>query len=172
MTRKALIICDMLNDFVQPGAPLEVPGARSIIPAIQREIETARNENIPIIYINDSHHEDDPEMNVWPLHAIKNTPGAEVVEELAPSDIDIIVEKTRYDGFYETDLDARLQSLTIEELILTGVCTEICIHYTGSSAIVRGYQVQVPDDCVAGLNEDNVRSAMNMLKVVLQPKKN
>ncbi|RJP18819.1 MAG: cysteine hydrolase [Candidatus Omnitrophota bacterium] len=172
MNKKALLICDMLNDFVRKGAPLEAPGATDIIPNIRREMENARRDKVPIIYICDSHVSDDPEMNVWPLHAIKGTNGAEIIAELAPDRNDIIIEKTRYDAFYQTNLEAKLQQLQITEIILTGVCTEICIHYTGSSAIMRGYRVAVPEDCVAGLEDANASAALCMLKRVLQPQMN
>ncbi len=170
MIKKALLVCDMVNDFVQKGAPLEVPGAREIIPNIQREIERAKKEGIPIVYINDSHIPNDPEMSIWPLHAIKGTEGAKVVSELAPQDGDIVVEKTRYDAFYRTNLEEILLQLEVSELIITGVCTEICVHYTGASAIMRDFTVSVPEDCVAGLNEKTSSASLQMLNEVLQSK--
>lgn len=167
---KALFIIDMLNDFILSGAPLEVPGGRDIVPNIQREIKQAHDEGYPVLYVNDSHAPDDAEFQVWPIHAVKGTPGARVVEELAPTESDIIIEKTRYDGFYETRLDEHLKALKITHLILTGVCTEICIQYTGASAIMRGYKVLVPPDCVSALSPENGTVALTMLTHVLQPK--
>ncbi|HOJ60660.1 MAG TPA: isochorismatase family cysteine hydrolase [bacterium] len=169
MPQKALLICDMLNDFIQPGAPLEVPGGRNLIPAIQREMEKARREGTPIIYVCDSHGPGDPELNVWPPHALKGTPGAEIIPELQPREDDLLVEKTRYDAFYNTGLESILRSLGVIDIILTGVCTEICIHYTGVGAIQRGFRVLVPEDCVHGLSEADSASALRMLKQVLQP---
>ena len=169
MGKKALLICDMLNDFIQPGAPLEVPGGRNLIPAIRREMEKARAEGMPIIYVCDSHVPGDPELNVWPPHAMKGTTGAEILPELQPREEDLIVEKTRYDAFYNTSLESILRSLGVTDMILTGVCTEICIHYTGVGAIQRGFRVHVPEDCVHGLSETESASALRMLKQVLQP---
>lgn len=167
---KALLIIDMLNDFIQTGAPLEVPGGRGIILNIQREINKAHDEGYPVFYANDSHAPDDAEFNIWPRHAVKGTPGAQVVEKLIPSEHDIIIEKTRYDGFYATPLDEQLKALDITDIILTGVCTEICIQYTGASAIMRGFKVHVPPDCVSALSKENGTAALNMLTHVLQPK--
>lgn len=170
MSHHAFIITDMLNDFVRQDAPLYVPGVESIIPNLQREIVQARNEGMPIIYINDSHSPEDEEMNVWPPHAMAGTPGADIIPELAPQDEDLIIEKHYYDGFYKTGLDATLKSLQIKEITIAGVCTEICVHYTASSAIVRGYKVHVLPDCVHGLNETNAKSALDMICHVLQPR--
>ncbi|MEW6234428.1 MAG: isochorismatase family cysteine hydrolase [Candidatus Omnitrophota bacterium] len=169
MIQKAIIVSDMLNDFVIDGAPLQVPGAQNIIPNIQREMEKARREGTPVFYLCDSHAPGDPELAVWPPHAMKGTRGAEIVEELAPREGDVVIEKTRYDGFYLTDLEEQLRARGVSELILTGVCTEICVHYTGASALMRGFKVTVPDDCVQGLSAENAKSALNMLMRVLQP---
>ncbi len=169
MGNKALLICDMLNDFVQEGAPLEVPGVRKIVPNIRREMDKAHEQGVPVIFICDSHTADDPELAVWPPHAMKGSAGEEIIPELAPSKNDIIIPKTRYEGFYNTNLNETLRSLQVEDVILTGVATEICIHYTGASAIMRGYRVIVPEDCVCGIDETNAASALSMLKEVLQP---
>ena len=59
MSKKALLIIDMLKDFLLPGAPLEVPAARAIIPNIKKMIEEAHKLNIPIIYLCDRHKPDD-----------------------------------------------------------------------------------------------------------------
>lgn len=71
MPKEALLIIDMLNDFVLQGAPLEVP----VIRAIKREIEAARKEGKPVIYVCDTHEPDDKEFSKfgWPAHAVKGT---------------------------------------------------------------------------------------------------
>ena len=79
--KKALLITDMLNDFIQPWAPLVVPGGQDIIPNIRHEIKKAHDEGYPVFYLNDCHDLDDAEFEVWPLHAVKETMGAQVVKE-------------------------------------------------------------------------------------------
>ena len=78
--KKALLVIDMLNDFVRKGAPLEVPEARRVLPVIRAEIDKARREGSRVIYLCDRHRPDDPECEKfgWPPHAVKGTPGAEV----------------------------------------------------------------------------------------------
>ena len=170
MRKKAILIIDMLKDFVIKGAPLEVSAARRIADNIKLQIDKARGDGIPVIYVCDSHRTDDPEFRVWPVHAVCGTEGAEIVDEIMPEKGDIIIQKKTYSGFFETELDEVLKRLGIEEVILTGVCTEICVLYTAADAYMRGYSVTVHEDCVAGLNEDDHRFALKQIRDVLKPR--
>lgn len=170
MNKKTLLIIDMLKDFVLPGAPLEVPMARDILPNIKRKIDKAHKENIPIIYLCDRHEPDDVEFNVWPPHAVKNSEGAEIVDELKPQEGDYIVPKISYSAFYKTELEELLEKLKVEELIITGVVTNICVLYTTMDALARGYKAEVPEDCVAALNEEDHKFALRQIKEVLKPR--
>ncbi len=162
----ALIIIDMLNDFVLEEAPLRTPGAKDIIPCIQKEkSEAVKNKNL-VIYLCDSHDPDDEEFKIWPKHCIKGTKGAEIIEELKPSDDDIIIEKTRYSGFFNTNLDDVLKEKNIKNLILTGLLTNVCVMYTAADAVSRNYHVIVPENCVTALDEETHRFALNQLKNV------
>lgn len=169
--RQALLVIDMLNDFVQEKAPLEVPKSRGIIPNIKREIDKARQNEIPVIYLCDAHKPDDPEFKIWPPHCIEGTEGAEVIEELKPDKDDFIVKKVSYSGFYNTKLEELLKSLGVQKLLLTGIVTNICVLYTGVDALMRGFEVEVIEDCVAGLNDDDHRFAIRQLKEVLKPRR-
>ncbi len=166
---EALLVIDMLNDFVLPGAPLEVPKTRAIIPAIRARIDRARADDRPVIYVCDAHLPDDPEftrMN-WPPHAVRGTAGAQVITELAPKGTDPVVEKTGYSGFHQTGLEGLLQALDVDRLTLTGCVTNICIFYTAYDAVIRGHQVSVPVDCVAALNDEDGDFALKQMVDVL-----
>lgn len=166
---EALLIIDMLNDFVLPGAPLEVPTARAILPALRARLDDARARGVPVIYICDAHRLDDPEFARmgWPPHAVKGTQGAEVVAELMPLETDPVVEKTSYSGFHHTGLEGILQALGAEHLILTGCVTNICILYTAFDAVIRDYRVTVPADCVAPLDPADGEFALRQMTQVL-----
>ena len=82
--RNALIIVDMLNDFVQPEASLYVPGVEDAIEPIQNLLAEARMNRDLIIFVCDAHDPDDLEFQRYPPHAIEDTPGAEIIKELAP----------------------------------------------------------------------------------------
>lgn len=167
--KDALLIIDMLNDFVLPGAPLEVPATRTILPALQARLASVRARGVPVIYVCDAHRPDDPEfsrMN-WPPHAVKGTPGAQVVGQLAPLETDPVVEKFSYSGFHHTGLEGILQASGIEHLVVTGCVTNICILYTAYEAVVRGYRVTVPADCVAPLDPAAGDFALRQMEQVL-----
>ena len=168
--KQALIIVDMLNDFFLENAPLRVPGATKIVPNIKRRLDQARGRGEPLIYLCDSHHPNDSEFQVWPVHAVAGTPGAQIIDQLRPSKESMIVKKTRYSGFYQTDLDALLQGLGVGRLVLTGVVTNICILYTAADAVMRGYEVVVPQDCVAALSDEDQKFALKQLTEVLKVK--
>ena len=169
MPKEALLIIDMLNDFVLQGAPLEVPETKKIIPTIKREIEAARKEGKAVIYVCDTHEPDDKEFSKfgWPAHAVKGTAGAQVVAELKPQIDDIIIEKTTYSGFYNTKLDETLKNLGVDSLRLTGCVTHICILFTASDAVLRDYKVTVVKDAVAGLSIEDHEAALRIMKNVM-----
>ena len=169
MSQEALLISDMLNDFVLENAPLEVPDTRKVIPAIKNEIKRARTNIIPIIYVCDAHEKEDKEFSKfgWPAHAVKGTKGAGVVEELTPGKHDIIIEKTTYSGFFNTKLDEILQNLGVNRLRLTGCVTHICIMFTASDAVLREYKVTVVEDGIAGLAKEDHDAALRIMKNVL-----
>lgn len=167
--RRALLIIDMLNDFVRPGAPLEVPHNREILPVLQQRLINARHEGTPIIYVSDAHAVDDSEFSRmgWPPHAVRGTKGAAIISELAPATDEIMIEKTTYSGFNNTNLNEVLNQLGIEELVITGCVSNICILYTAADAVMKGYSVIVPTDCIAHLDPAEGEFAFNQMKNVL-----
>ena len=167
--KQALLVIDMLNDFVLPGAPLEVPETRNVLSVIKQEISRARAEGNPVIYVCDTHAPEDREFAKfgWPAHAVKGTKGAAVVEDLAPAGEDTIIEKTTYSGFYGTKLDETLRKLGIDALRLTGCVTHICVLFTASDATLRDYRVTVVEDGVAGIAKEDHDAALRIMKNVL-----
>jgi nicotinamidase-related amidase len=165
---EALLIVDMLNDFVLPEAPLEVPAARAIVPAIRRRIDRAIEEASPVVYLCDAHAEDDPEFEIWPAHAVKGSIGAAVVEELKPRTEDLVVEKTTYSAFYGTRLEESLKEMGIERITITGILTNICVFFTAMEAVVRGFGVKVARDSVAALTKDEHDFALDQMAKVLR----
>ncbi|MEW6227633.1 MAG: isochorismatase family cysteine hydrolase [Bacillota bacterium] len=154
MSRKAIVVVDMLRDFIDADGKLSIgPVAAEVVRAIARKIEEARAEGWPVIYICDRHAEDDQEFAMFPPHCIAGTPGADVVDELRPRPGDKVIPKRRYSAFFQTDLDLTLRELGIDEIMLVGVCTNICDLYTAADARMLGYKVTVPHDCVASFDE-------------------
>ncbi len=165
----ALLVVDMLNDFTLDDAPLKVEENKKIIPNIKKLIENERNKS-HIIYVCDAHSENDVEFEIWPKHCVKKTKGAEIVDELKPKDSDFIVEKTTYDGFYNTVLDELLKNLGVTRLIITGCVSNICILHTASSAVLRRYDVEIPINCISSLDDASKECALNHFRNVLNVK--
>ena len=172
MAEKALLIIDMLNDFVNERAPLEVPDTRKIIPTVRQEIKHARDNNIPVVYICDTHDENDVEFEKfgWPPHAVKGTRGAEVVDELKPEEGDIVIEKKTYSSFHNTHLDNELKRLGVKTVRLTGCVTHICIMFAAYDAGMLGYNVEVVSDGVAGLEKEDHDAGLRIMKNVMGAK--
>ena len=91
---------------------------------------------------------------MFKLHCVKDTKGAEVVDELAPKEGDYIIPKRRYSAFFGTDLDAYLREMDISKLTLVGVCTNICVLYTTADARMLNYDVEVIKDAVSSFDKD------------------
>lgn len=166
---RALLVIDMLEDFVRPGAPLEVPWARRILPALRRRIRAARKRGERVVYLCDSHRKNDPEFTRmgWPPHAVAGTPGAAVVGEISPEPGDVVVEKNTYSGFHRTGLASLLRRHRIRALSLTGCVTNICVLYTAADAAMRGYDVTVEERLVAGLDPESHAFALGQMETVL-----
>ncbi len=163
----ALIIIDMINDFVRPDGALPVPAAMEIVPYVATLADEARERGIPVIYADDSHYPDDKEFEDWPVHAVEGTDGARVVEELEPNEGDHVVICRSYSGFFGTNLEELLGELGVRHVVVTGTVTNICVFATCLDAYMRGYRITVPRDGVAGLNEEEHEFALRQIEQVL-----
>ena len=173
MENKAVIIIDMLNDFVT--GKLEAKRAIHIIPNIKRLVEAARKNKVPVIYSNDAHYPQDIEVTrKWGKHAIKGTKGAEVIPELQPAKTDYIVEKRTYSGFYETGLDPLLRDLYkgngVKTVILTGLHTNMCVRHTAADAFFRGYHIIIASDGVEAFTQEDQEQGLKYLENVYNAK--
>jgi nicotinamidase-related amidase len=149
----AVIVVDMQNDFVKEGGKLVVPSAKETIEPIRRLLEKARNSGVKVIYTKDTHWDDDPEFKLWGEHVKWGTWGWEIIDELKPTEKDIVLIKTRYDGFYGTPMDDILRSYRIKNLVITGTVANICVLHTAASAGLRWYKIVVPMDAISALTE-------------------
>jgi nicotinamidase/pyrazinamidase len=131
MGKTALLVIDMLNDFLAPGGSLYVGAqARDIIPFVAQQIAEFRAQGRVVIFVCDAHASDDPEFRAFPAHAVKGSWGAGIIPELTSAPGDYRVEKTRHSAFDDTNLDEMLQQEQVEEVHLVGVMTSICVLST------------------------------------------
>jgi ureidoacrylate peracid hydrolase len=150
----------------------------ALVPSIQRVLAAARGARARVVDLGSSLPPEPSETSIPPqayrgagierwLHYCRNvgtlapsrgtknpagkspTWNADFVDGLTPLAGDLIVYKTRHSGFFQTDLDERLQSHGIESLIFTGCTTSICVESTLRDAFFRGYDCVLLEDCVA-----------------------
>ncbi|MBL8682535.1 MAG: cysteine hydrolase [Myxococcales bacterium] len=166
VARRALVVVDMIQDYLTPGRPLFVPRAREIIGALADRVGKARRDGEPVVFVHDFHEEGDTDLEHWPLHATAGTTGWQMVDELAPVDGDLLVPHRTYSGFFETDLHEQLSRLSVGTLEITGCATELQVFTTAADALMRGYRVEVPEGLHAGTTEELERAAMKTLSVM------
>jgi ureidoacrylate peracid hydrolase len=177
-TRTAVIVVDMENDFAAKGgmfdrAGVDISGAQQAIAPTARALGAARQSGLKIIYlkmgylpdlsdlgetgsVNRTRHlkfgvgqkiraPDGRESRVL----IRDTWDTDIVPELKPQPSDIVIYKTRFSGFYQTDLDTTLKKFGIKYLIITGVTTSICVESTVRDAMFRDYLCVMLRDCMS-----------------------
>jgi nicotinamidase-related amidase len=160
---KALIIVDMLDDFVD--GKLANPRAQAIVEPLARLLDHAREDGWAIVFSNDAHHPDDPEIAIWGEHAMEGTPGAQVVAALAPRDGEIISPKRHYSAFDDTGLTEQLKALGVDEVVIAGQHTHICVRHSSYGALRNGFAIVVPRDAVSafeGVDEDEALEYLKM----------
>ena len=175
--RTALLVIDMQHGFLDPGAALEVPQGREILPNICRLVDVCREKTVPVVFtefvyatavpclrgdpFGPEHlpaEEGKPTGFGYPSDNCLIDPGveagpnsAETVAELAPRRDDLVVRGHAYDKFFGTPLDLALRSRDVRYLIVTGVVTDVCVNATLMSAATRDYRVTAVTDGVATL---------------------
>jgi len=164
MTKRALVITDMLNDFLDPAGALYVgePG-RAIIPFVAAKIQEMRQEGAVIIFLADAHDAEDPEFRRFPSHAVRGTWGAAVIPELSVASSDHLVTKTTFSGLFGTKLKDILRQEGVTEVHLAGVCTSICVMETARDLDLNGFQVVVYRDGVADLHQEDNEWALERM---------
>ena len=156
----AVLVVDMLNDFLEPTGAMPLPEGQRLYQPIGRLLAAARAHGSPVIWVCDAHPSADREFEKRAVHCIAGTWGAQIVGALQPRDEEYRVFNWRNFGFYETDLDLRLRELGIAHVILAGVVTNICVRSTAHDAFFRGYDVIVVEDCVAATGEREQASSL------------
>ena len=178
LSRTAVIVVDMQNDFVSKGGMfdhkgLEISMNQAAVAPTAKVLSAAREAGIRIIYLKMGFKPDLSDLgapdsvnrerhmflNVGEAmkapdgsegrFLVRDTWNTEIVSELRPQKGDIVLYKTRFSGFYDTSLDANLKKLRAKYLIFTGVTTSICVESTVRDAMFRDYLPIVLEDCVA-----------------------
>jgi len=173
--KTALIIVDMINDFANKEGSLFVEDSIRTIQPIKEMADFILQCNGNVFFVNDLHKPNDKEFEKWPPHGVENTKGALIVDGLnldpwnpLTSSIQnnkyglncIVLPKSTYDAFQNTQLEYFLNRMNIENLIIVGTVSNICILSTIHSAFFKDYNITIINDCISSLTEEG----MNVLQ--------
>jgi ureidoacrylate peracid hydrolase len=161
--RTAVLVIDMINEFCKTGGKMVLPGYEFLMPAQTTLIARARMLDVPVIFVQDSHRRNMRRDREWVKrtpHGIENTWATEVIDDLAPQPDDIRVIKHRYSAFFQTDLDLVLKDMLIDQVVVFGVVTNICVRSTVHDAFFLGYDVVVPTDACAATGPREQESSL------------
>jgi ureidoacrylate peracid hydrolase len=171
----ALLVIDMENDFVNKGAPMEVPMARKFLPNMQQILSACRSVDIPAIFTTHVLYD---ECEISPLEVAYNpmlrtkgmragTSGIDIVNELKPLPGETVLEKHRYDAFYNTRLETILRNIrgsgTVDTVIITGTVTSVCCESTARSAFMRDFKVAFVSDANGGIDEASHKATLSII---------
>jgi nicotinamidase-related amidase len=162
----AILVIDMLNDFVKKDGKLPLERAGRIIPNIAKLLDEARQAKVPIVYAGDAHLKSDPEIPLWGEHAMKGTPGSQIIDDLKPAPGDYVFEKRTYSAFHDTGVDLLLRDLGVNRILITGMATNICDLHTAGDAFKRGYGIEIVEDCVDAFSEKDHEDGMKFMKTM------
>ena len=172
--KSALLIVDMQNGFMRPNGSLPRMGldtsrTLAVIDPIKKLREVYHGARLPVIFLQHIHKADGSDMGliakVFPPiralgHCFEGTWDAQLIDELAPVHGDLVVKKSRFSGFYKTDLEGILSGLEVETLVVTGIATNICVESTIRDAFYRDYAVVVPREATAAFTEEQENGAL------------
>lgn len=200
--RTAIIVVDMENDFGSKGgmfdrAGIDISMIQKAINPTSKVLAAARQAGIKVIYLKMGYKEDLSDIggeespnrvrHLQFMHVgdtitapngsksrilIRDSWGTDIVSELKPQTGDIVIYKTRFSGFYKTELDSILKQLDKRFLIITGCTTSICVESTVRDAMFRDYSSIVLEDCTAepigyGLPRSNHEASLLSIQTLL-----
>ena len=163
----ALVLIDLANDFLYPGGVIADAGgaeyqqrAQSILPALKRLVEAAREAGVLVVYATDAHTPNDSELTKWPPHSMQGTRWADVADELRPAPGDLVIGKTTYSPFVSTNIDEELRKRGIRRLYITGLHTDCCARHTSGDAFQRGYDLVWITDGMQAFSDEAHRTGL------------
>ena len=174
-SRTALVIIDMQRDFMEPGGFGETLGndvsqlARAVQP-IAAVLAVVRDAGLLVVHTREGHLPDlsdappaklergAPSLRIGdpgPMGRIliRGEAGHDIIPELYPLDSEIVIDKPGKGAFYATELSDILRKYGIENLLVCGVTTEVCVNTTVREANDRGFECVLVEDCCGGRAE-------------------
>jgi nicotinamidase-related amidase len=163
----ALLVVDMQRFFLDPASPTFTCGGVAILPTVRRLIDAFRRADRPVIFTRHVHHQSGLDAGImgwwWEGMCLEGSPESEIHPDLAPMPGEKVVDKHRYSAFYATDLEVVLRCLKVEDVVVSGVMTNMCCESTARDAYYRDYRVFFLADGTGSINEEmHVASLLNL----------
>jgi ureidoacrylate peracid hydrolase len=177
--RTAHVVVDMQAAFLAPGSAMEIPGARAIVPAVNRISRAVRAAGGLVVFLQ---HRVDPEaLSSWSVYydgivgparrkslaelLAPGSPGYALWQEMEVEHADIAVSKSRFGAFMpcSSDLDARLRARGIDTVVVTGVATNCCCESTAREAMSLNYRTFFVADGTATDTDEEHNAALSIM---------
>ncbi len=186
--RAALVIIDMQRDFCQSGGYGSEADAEAVarfgglIPAIARVLQVAREIGLQVIFTREGHLPDLSDITPAKMQRsvaygspygmqgpmgrvlVRGEYGHDVVDELQPMPGEPIIDKPGYGAFHSTPMEQILRDRGIEDLIFTGVTTDVCVFSTLREAVDRGFRCLTLADCTDGFTPGMRDASLTMIE--------
>lgn len=162
--KSTLIVMDMQEFFLNENSHAFIPSSKAIIPNIQNLINRYYEKNLPVIFTQHLNtNEDAGLMGEWWMDTLAaDNPLGRIVNYIDIKD-SIVIKKSQYDAFYNTNLEKLLKTDNITDVVITGVMTHLCCETTARSAFVRGFRPFFVVDGTATYNENfHTASLLNL----------
>jgi nicotinamidase-related amidase len=164
-----LLLVDFINPLDFPGAEELAPGALEAARATLKLRSAMDEAGVPVIYANDNFGSWRSDFNSL-VEQLQEGSGiaAEIAHLLQPRPDDLTVLKPRHSAFFGSPLEILLDLMNVEELIITGLATDICVQMTAADAFLRDYRSKVPADCTAAESQERRQVALHYMRDILK----
>ncbi|MBT2599874.1 MULTISPECIES: isochorismatase family cysteine hydrolase [Oceanobacillus] len=165
-TNTAVVFVDLINDFQFDGGDDLLYNTKQIIPNIIKLRSFAKENNLPIIYVNDHY-------GLWQADFSKvidycsNEKSREIIEQVKPDDNDYFLIKPQHSAFFQTPLHSLLIELERNHIILAGIAGDICILFSAKDAYMYKIKMSIPKNCMASEQKENNNYALYLMESVM-----